>query len=57
MVGVNVTPCNWGVLFAPRAGVSYKYDKESAEVNEIFCTDCEESNRSGISKSTRSEST
>ena len=57
MVGVNVIPCNWGVLFALSAGVSYKYDTESAEVNEIFCTDCEEFNRSGIFKSTRSEST
>ena len=42
MVGVNVTPCNWRVLFAPKPGVSLAFDKESVEVNEIFCTDCEE---------------
>ena len=43
MVGVNVTPCNWGVLLAPNAGVSLEFDKESVGVNEIFCTDCENS--------------
>ena len=32
-VGVNVTPCNWGVLFAPNAGVSMEFDKESLGAN------------------------
>ena len=52
MVGVNVTPCNWGVLFAPNTGVSLEFDKVSVRVNEILCTDCEEFNRLGVSKST-----
>ena len=38
MVGVNVTPCNWGVLLAPNAGVSLEFDKESVGVNLILCT-------------------
>ena len=33
MVGVNMTPCNWGVLFAPNAVVSLKFDKESDPPN------------------------
>ena len=40
-MGFNVTPCNWGVLFAPKVGVSLKSDKESPGANEIFRTDCE----------------
>ena len=39
MVGANVTPCNRVVLFAPHAGVSSEFDKESVEVNEFFGTD------------------
>ena len=50
MVVVNVAPCNWGVLFAPNAGVSLEFDKESARVNKILCTDWEEFNRLGVSK-------
>ena len=36
IVGVNVIPCNWGVLFALNAGVSLDFDKESVEINEIL---------------------
>ena len=57
MVGVKVTPCNWGVLFAPNAGVSLEFDKESVRVNVILCTDYEDFNRLGVSKSTRFEFT
>ena len=57
MVGVKVTPSNWGVLFAPNAGVSLEFDKESVRVNAILCTDYEDFNRLGVSKSTRFEFT
>ena len=57
MVGVNVTPYSWGNLFAPNAGVSLEFDKESVETNVILCVDCEDFNRLGISKSTRFEFT
>ena len=57
MVEDNVTPCNWGVLFAPNAGVSLEFDKESLGANAILCTDCEDFNRLGVSKSTRLEFT
>ena len=57
MVGVKVTPSNWGVLFAPNAGVSLEFDKESVRVNVILCTDYEDFNRLGVSKSTRFEFT
>ena len=57
MVGVNVTACNWGVLFALKAGVSLKFDKESVGLNEILCTDSEDFNRLGVSRSTSSELT
>ena len=57
MVEVNVTPCNWGVLFAPNAGASLEFDKESLGANAILCTDCEDFNRLGVSKSTRLEFT
>ena len=57
MVGVNVTPYSWGNLFAPNAGVSLEFDKESVEANVILCVDCEDFNRLGISKSTRFEFT
>ena len=53
MVGVNMTTCNWGVLFAPNAGVSLEFEKESVEANAILCRDCEHFNRLGVSKSTR----
>ena len=33
MVGVNVTPCNWEVLFALNAGVSLELDMESVWAN------------------------
>ena len=39
MVGVNVTPCNRLVLFAPHAGVSTEFDKGSVGVHAIFGTD------------------
>ena len=54
-MGVNKTPCNWEVLFAPNAGVSLVFDKESKGFYEILSTDCEEFNRSGVSKSTSSD--
>ena len=38
MVGVNMTPCNWGVLFAPNAGISLEFDKECVGVNEFLYT-------------------
>ena len=57
MVGVDVTPYSWGNLFAPNAGVSLEFDKESVETNVILCVDCEDFNRLGISKSTRFEFT
>ena len=50
-------PCNWGVLFAPNAGVYLKFDKEPVGVNEILCPDCEDINRLGVSKLTSSEFT
>ena len=53
MVGVNVTICNWGVLFTPNAGVSLEFEKESVGANAVLRTDCEDFNRLGISKSTR----
>ena len=56
-MGVNVTPYSWGNLFAPNAGVSLEFDKESVEANVILCVDCEDFNRLGISKSTRFEFT
>ena len=49
--------CNWGILIAPNAGVSLKYDKESTGANEILCTECKKFNRLGVSKSTSSEFT
>ena len=52
-MGVNVTPCNWGVLFASNAGVSLEFDKESVVANAILCIDCEDFNELGASKSTR----
>ena len=55
MVGVNVTPYNWGVLFAPNAGVSMELDKEYVGANAILCTDCEDFNILSVSKSTSSE--
>ena len=55
IVGVNLTPCNWGVLFAHNAGVSLEFSKESVEINEIFWTDCEDFNKLGVSKSTSPE--
>ena len=57
MVGFNVTPCYWGVLFATNAGLSLEFDKESVGANVILCTDCEDFNRLGVSKSTSSEFT
>ena len=45
MVGVNVTPCNRGVFFTPKAGVSWEFDRVSVGVNEILCTDYEGFNR------------
>ena len=57
IVGDNVTPCNWGVLFALNTGVSLEFDKESVEVNEILWTDWEDFNRLGVSNSTSSEFT
>ena len=54
MVGVNVTPCNWGVLLA---SISLEFDKESVGANAILYTDCEDVNRLGLSKSTRFEFT
>ena len=57
MAGVNVTPCNWGVLFAPNAGVSLEFDKAFVGVNEILCTGCEEFNRLDVSRSTSSKFT
>ena len=36
MVGVNMTPCNWGVLFAPNAGVSLEFDKESDPLHSRY---------------------
>ena len=56
-MGVNVTPCNWGVLFASNAGVSLEFDKESVVANAILCIDCEDFNELGASKSTRSQLT
>ena len=56
-MGVDVTPYSWGNLFAPNAGVSLEFDKESVETNVILCVDCEDFNRLGISKSTRFEFT
>ena len=38
MVGVNMTPCNWGVLFAPNARISLEFDKECVGVNEFLYT-------------------
>ena len=52
-----MTACNWDVLFALKAGVSLKFDKESVGVNEILCIDCEDFNGLGVSKSTSSELT
>ena len=57
MVGVKVTPSNWGVFLPPNAGVSLEFDKESVRVKAILCTDCEDFNRLGVSKSTRFEFT
>ena len=57
MVGFNETPCYWGVLFATNAGLSLEFDKESVGANVILCTDCEDFNRLGVSKSTSSEFT
>ena len=57
IVEVNVTPYNWGILFALNAGVSLEFDKESVEVNEILWTDWEDFNRLGVSNSTSSEFT
>ena len=54
IVGANVTPCNWRVLFTLNAGVSLEFDKECVEVNEILWTDCEDFNRLGVSKLTSS---
>lgn len=54
---VNVAPSSRGVLFESNAGVSLEFDKESVGVNEILCTDCEECNRLGVSKSMSSEFT
>ena len=36
IVGVNVTPCNWGVLFSFNTGVSLEFDNESLEFNEYL---------------------
>ena len=36
IVGVNVTPCNWGVLIALNTGVSLEFDNESLEFNEYL---------------------
>ena len=33
MAGVIVTPCNWGVVFAPNVGVSLELDMESVWAN------------------------
>ena len=52
-----MTSCNWGVLFAPNAGVSLEFDNQSVVVNEILCTGCEDFKRLGVSKSTSSEFT
>ena len=49
-----MTPCDWGVLFA---SVSLEFDMESAGANAILCTDCEDVNRLGLSKSARFEFT
>ena len=57
MVGVNVTSCNWRVLFDPNAGVSLEFDNQSVGVNETLCTGCEGFKRLGVSKSTSSEFT
>ena len=38
MVGVNMTPCNWGVSFAPNARISLEFDKECVGVNEFLYT-------------------
>ena len=57
MVEVKVTACNWGVLFAPNAGVSLQFYKESVGADGILCTDCEDSKRLDVSKSTRCECT
>ena len=57
MVGVNVTPCNWGVFFAPNDDVSFEFDKEFVVANAILCTDCKDFIRLGVSKSTRFEFT
>ena len=57
MVEVNVTPCNWEVLFVTNAGALLEFHKEFEGVNEIFCTDCEDFNRLGVSRSTISEFT
>ena len=54
LVGDDVTPCNWGVLFA---SVSLEFDEESVGANAILCTDCKDVNRLGVSKSTRFEFT
>ena len=35
IVGVNVTPCNWGVLFALKAGVSLEFDNNNNNKNFI----------------------
>ena len=56
-MGVNVTLCNWGVLFAPNAGVSFEFDMESVGANAVLCTDCKDFNRLGVSKLTRFEFT
>ena len=36
IVGVDVTLCNWRVLFALNADVSLEFDKKSVEVNVIL---------------------
>ena len=35
IVGVNVTPCNWGVLFALKVGVSSEFDNNDNNKNFI----------------------
>ena len=50
MVGVNVTSCKWGVLFALNAGVSLELDKESVGANAVLCTVCQDFNKSSAFK-------
>ena len=57
IVGVNITPCNWRVLFALNTGVSLELGKESVEVNQILLTGCEDFNRLAVLRSTNSEFT